>query len=177
MLHHSYWGEVFGGILFSPTWTYCTLASPKAKNWTFPLFSVCSLAHLLCVYIVFEENIVFLSNQFAIPLTESLPRLAFFADKRFSSCYKLAQHWRHLSKLTVIQLNLLCILLVILSRLTPCYVIRQTIWIPDILDHKTDILVRTIQILNLSNILKKNCIRMVLIIRKLNRNFGRLKCI
>ena len=31
----------------------------------------------------------------AIPLTESLPRLAFFADKRFSSCYKLAQHWRH----------------------------------------------------------------------------------
>ena len=32
-------------------------------------------------------------NQFAIPLTESLPRSA-IANKRFSSCYKLARHWR-----------------------------------------------------------------------------------
>ena len=29
-----------------------------------------------------------------IPLTESLPRLAFFADKRFSSRFKLTWHWR-----------------------------------------------------------------------------------
>ena len=32
-------------------------------------------------------------NQFAILLTKSLPRLA-IANKRFISCYKLAQHWR-----------------------------------------------------------------------------------
>ena len=38
------------------------------------------------------------NNQFAIPLTKSLPRLV-IANKRFSSCFKcfkLAWHWRHL---------------------------------------------------------------------------------
>ena len=35
-------------------------------------------------------------NQFSILLTKSLPRLAFFADNRFSFCYKLARHWRHI---------------------------------------------------------------------------------
>ena len=45
-------------------------------------------------------------NQFAIPLTESLPRLA-IADKRFSSCYRLAQHWRQGYVDFFFQLNLL----------------------------------------------------------------------